>query len=81
MAKQKMYRYYCILRPPMIGAVPRGMVNIVCFDTRRYVYEIEREAWGYVEYDKKLTPQQVIQFEMAVPVKKHGECNGDYCEL
>ena len=75
-----MYRYYCLYRPPMPGAIPRGVSNIMAFDERKHVDEIQREAYGYVEYDKPLTPQQVVQYELAVPISDGG-CNGDYCEF
>lgn len=62
---KKLYRYYCPYRPPMPGAVPRGMVNIVDFAVREYVPEIAGDAWGYVEYEKPLTAHQVYEYELA----------------
>lgn len=53
-----MYRYYCILRPPMLGGLPFGRVLMEAehFDDRKYVPEIDRMAWGWVEYTDPLTP-------------------------
>ena len=62
----KIYRYYTLYRPPGLGAVPRGFCEIVCFDERRYCPQIDREAWGYVEYEQPLTPQEVVNYELAV---------------
>ena len=76
-----MNRYYCLYRPPCPGAIPRGMTKIVAFDDKRHVDEIGRDAWGYVEYDKPLTAQQVIHYELAV-AQTDGECgNEDDCEF
>ena len=76
-----MYRYYCLYRPPMPGTVPRGMSTMTTFDERRYVDEIKREAWGSVDYDIPLTPQQIIRYELAVPIKNNDGCNNDFCEF
>ena len=62
----KIYRYYCLYRPPMLGGIPKDFTIAVPYDERRYCPEINREAWGYVEYDKPLTPQQIINYELAV---------------
>lgn len=66
MSARKNYRYYCLFRPPVPGAIPRGTVGIFAFDARRYVDEIGREAWGFAEYEWPLSPQDVVNFELAV---------------
>ena len=66
MAKRIMNGYYCLYHPPVPGAIPRGVSRIVAYDERKYIEEIGREAWGYLEYAKPLTPQQVIEYELAV---------------
>lgn len=66
-----MYRYYCIMRPPMIGGVPhsRTLQDAMCFDKRRYIPEIDRMAWGWMEYAEPLTPQEVEDYELiAAPI-------------
>lgn len=60
-----MIRYYCLYRPPMPFAVPKGFKNSMAFDEKIFVQEIGREAWGWVEYEKPLTPQQVDDYELA----------------
>ena len=56
------YRYYLTQRPPAPGAIPRGSKNTVSFDTKQEVDGLE--AWGYVEYDKPLTEQQISDYEL-----------------
>lgn len=58
------YRYYCLFRPPMPGAFPRGCVELEDFGDRRFVPEMDREAWGWVEYDHPLTKQQIDDYEL-----------------
>ena len=61
-----MYRYYCIMRPPLIGGVPFGrtLIDACAFEERRYIPEIDRMAWGWVEYDEELTPEEVSDYEL-----------------
>lgn len=60
------YRYYCPTRPPTPGVLPVGrtLVNIGAFGTRRYVAEIDRMVWGWVEYTEPLTPAEVSEYEL-----------------
>ena len=60
------YRYYCIMRPPMLGGLPtkRIIINSQVFDERRYVSEIDRMAWGWVEYETPLTPMEISEYEL-----------------
>lgn len=59
-----MYRYYCIFRPPMLGAVPRGFEEMEDFGERAYVPEIGRQAWGWVEYARPLEDAQIVDYEL-----------------
>lgn len=61
-----MYRYYCIVRPPMIGGLPFGRTiqEVKCFDERRYIPEIDRMAWGWVEYDQELSYAEIHDYEL-----------------
>ena len=61
-----MYRYYCVMRPPAPGAIPRSrkMGNVEAFCERRYIPEIDRMAWGWVEYMEELTMQEVDCYEL-----------------
>lgn len=58
------YRYYATQRPPMLGSIPRGAFDVVCFDDRIFVAEIGRQAWGYAVYDHKLSRQDVDNYEL-----------------
>lgn len=59
------YRYYSIYRPVDIGTYPKGgVVNIVNFDSRSHVESINRSAWGYIEYDRELTQDEISSFEL-----------------
>lgn len=59
------FRYYCIMRPPMPGGVPHpGLLGAEVFTERRYVPEIDRLAWGWVEYVRELTPAEVSEYEL-----------------
>ena len=60
----KVYRYYCRFRPPMPGAIPRqGLVRTFAYDYKQSIGGIG--AWGFAEYDRPLTDQEVDQYELA----------------
>lgn len=61
-----MYRYYCIARPPELCGLPYGRVLMEAkrFDGRRYVPEIDRMAWGWVEYAEPLTPMEISKYDL-----------------
>lgn len=60
-----MYRYYCIMRPPMIGGIPHQTLwEAETFTERRYIPEIERMAWGWLEYENPLTPAEIADYEL-----------------
>lgn len=61
-----MYRYYCIMRPPAPGAIPRLHIfsDFKVFDKRRYIPEIDRMAWGWVEYMNELPMRAVANYEL-----------------
>ncbi len=59
------FRYYCVARPPAVGAIPRGwVVDCDVFDERRYIPEIDRMAWGWVEYEFPLSMKEVADYEL-----------------
>lgn len=62
------HRYYLTQRPPMPGSFPKPQGNKVLdlkgFDAREFVAEIGRAAWGYVEYEKPVSPVLLKDFEM-----------------
>ena len=57
-------KYFTTQRPVMPGTVPGGFVAFINFDERTYCPEIEREAWGIVEYAEPLTDKQVSDYEL-----------------
>ncbi len=60
-----LYAYYCLMRPPAPGAVPtRGLVEMESFDRRYYVEIVDRMAWGWVGYDRPLSPSEVDEYEL-----------------
>ena len=56
-------RYYSTQRPITPGSYPKSPFNdvlqVVNFEARTYCKEIEREAWGYIEYKYPLHPEDV----------------------
>lgn len=68
-----MYRYYCIMRPPAPGTIPKGVETVCAFIERRYIPEINRMAWGYVEYYRKLTLHEVFDYELIMQPNKEQE--------
>lgn len=64
--KTIVYRYYCKYRPPMPGTIPRqGLVRIGEYDTPQNVSTAIGSAWGFAEYDRPLTNEEVYQYELA----------------
>ena len=60
-----MKRYYSIMRPVSIGTYPRnGAEEIVNFDNRTFCPEINREAWGYIEYSRELSEEEAADYEL-----------------
>lgn len=59
-------RYYSIMRPIGIGTYPTGarVTNIVNFHERKYVPEIGREAWGYIEFSHTLSKKYQMDYEL-----------------
>ena len=59
-------RYYSIMRPIGIGTFPPGahVTNIVNFHERKYVDEIGREAWGYIEFSHTLSKKYQMDYEL-----------------
>lgn len=61
-------KYYSTQRPVTPGSFPKPkdnpVLNIVNFDEKTFVPEIGCKAWGYVEYEKPLTQQEIKNYEM-----------------
>lgn len=60
----KIYRYYCRMRPPMPGTIPRGPINIEDYGERKHIYKVGCDAWGHVDYERELSPHEVYNYEL-----------------
>lgn len=60
------YRYYSLLRPVAPGTYPKPSEakNIVNFDDRTFIDDINRYAWGYVEYEKELSWEEAAAYDL-----------------
>lgn len=79
-------RYYSTQRPVAPGTYPKPQGNPVKdaynFINPIYCKEIDREAWGYIEYEQplteeeaehwELTPEGVLWFPVTASSRKHG---------
>lgn len=60
-----MYLYFCPMRPPGPGAIPTGgCIDIVAFEERFYETRIDRMVWGWVGYDRPLSPAEISEYEL-----------------
>lgn len=70
-------RYYSVLRPVSIGTFPKPENNKVLkinnFANRSYCREIDREAWGFIDYEKPLSPDDAERYDL-VPERCCGTC-------
>lgn len=59
-------RAYSINRPVSLGTYPKGyeITDRVNFEARRYVEEIEREAWGYIDFAESVPQSELARFEL-----------------
>ena len=61
----KRYVYYLRLRPPAPGTHPiDGLADLTDFGERMYVREIDSYAWGKLIYKRKLSDQEVENWEL-----------------
>ena len=59
-----MFKYYSCLRPVSIGTYPKaGLVEFKNYDRRKFVDEIQWEAWGELWYDRPLTDAEVYGYD------------------
>ena len=60
----KVYRYYCKYRPPVPGSIPKaGLHQIADFDYPQSFNGIG--CWGWAEYTRELTPEEIANYELA----------------
>lgn len=62
------YKYYSTERPVMPGSFPKPqgntVLNIENFNDCSYVGKIGREAWGFIEYEKPISPVLLDDYEL-----------------
>lgn len=63
-----LHRYYSTQRPVGPGTYPQSsdypVVNVVNYDERVFVEEIDRGAWGYIEFERPLSLKQAEDYEL-----------------
>lgn len=61
-------RYYSTQRPITPGSFPRPLGNTVMaiynYDNKTYCKEINREAWGYIDYEQPIDPESAYNYEL-----------------
>ena len=58
-------KYYSTQRPISPGSIPGdGLANIENFGTPHFVPEISREAWGWAEYNRDLSENEISDYEL-----------------
>ena len=59
-----MYKYFSVLRPVSIGTFPKdGFADFKNYDKRRYVPEIDHNAWGYLLYNRELSEKEIRSYD------------------
>lgn len=57
--------YYSTQRPIGPGTYPKdGIIEIVNYDSRKYIEEIGKPAWGHLIYDNSLSEQELQDYEL-----------------
>lgn len=57
----KKFTYYCRLRPPTPGAIPKdGIVEVV----DKKIVKNNMKYWGYVTYNRELTKKELYQYDL-----------------
>lgn len=75
------YRYYSTQRPIAPGTtLKEGCVGVVNFDEKIYVPKIKREAWGFVDYDRPLTKEEIKEYELC-PAQDYVSVSGVFSEF
>lgn len=60
----EVYRYYCRLRPPMPGGIPRlGLVHTGEYDWPQS-FDGVTGVWGFADYNRILTDKEVNDYEL-----------------
>ena len=63
-----MFKYYLLFRGPGPGALPQRKNNLIIdiedYGERKVIEEIGHHAWGFVEYQHKLTNEDIYNYEL-----------------
>ena len=75
-------RSYSTQRPLVPGGCPRaGVQKVHNYDEKEFCEEIGREAWGYVDYDRELTNEEVEDYELLpAGIKKFWAVTTTFCD-
>ena len=63
-----MNRYYLRARPPMPGTIPAGAYDVEAYDYRTFQADAGRDVWGWAEYKRELTAQEINDYELIQPL-------------
>ena len=44
--------------------IPKGAIAVCAWGSRPFVPEINRSAWGTVDYSRQLTPEEIRDYEL-----------------
>ena len=62
------YRYWSVLRPVGPGTYPKKESNLMMgyenYEKRRFVRSIGKEAWGWLEFEKPLAPNDIDSYDL-----------------
>lgn len=62
------FRYYTKMREPGPGAVPKaGLIQAAGFGERKWDEAHQCHAWGYADYNRRLTEAEVEDYELIGP--------------
>ncbi len=60
-----MYKYYSLLRPVSVGTIPNCTISeMINFNQRKYVDEIQREAWGYFVTSEEISENELCEYDL-----------------
>jgi len=60
-----MYKYYCIVRPPVYAAKPCGFADYEIWLPGRYLDNGAGPWLGWITYPKRLTFEQIWRFDLS----------------
>lgn len=61
--KMALYRYYCRMRPPAPGAIPKR--NLYAAEAVHIIIPgYDRHMWGYADYTEPLTDEEIEEYEL-----------------